>query len=103
MPTSIASVMAYVAASRAAEDFSHGSGSNGDGDGGKERYGYGRFVGTDGKTYVGIEKQRYVVPLESRNSEAEKRTWSLGWLRRRVGRGEGGKGVVMGEKVSSWI
>ncbi|CAG8977507.1 hypothetical protein HYALB_00009341 [Hymenoscyphus albidus] len=72
MPTSIASVMAYVAASRAAEDFSRTR--NHDGKGLKlseERYGYGRFLGRDGKTYIGIEKQRFVVPLESLNPDEE--------------------------------
>lgn len=104
MPTSIASVMAYVAASRAAGDFSLGGGTAGF-KGKEERYGYGRFVGADGKTYVGVEKMRYVVPLESKNPEVDGRGWmGMGLLRRRRGGREGGeKWAVKGEKVKSWI
>lgn len=75
MPTSIASIIGFVSASRALEDFSHGK----EKDIAKEehRYGYGRFISTDGKIHVGIERQRYVVPLRSRNPEVKRRKW--GW------------------------
>ncbi|KAH9209381.1 hypothetical protein DL95DRAFT_477433, partial [Leptodontidium sp. 2 PMI_412] len=75
MPTSLASIIAFVSASRALEDFNEKP------DGverlGDQRFGYGRFIGTDGKTHVGIEQQRFVVPLKSRNPEVRSRKW--GW------------------------
>ncbi|RFU35191.1 hypothetical protein B7463_g1109, partial [Scytalidium lignicola] len=75
MPTSIASIIAYVSASRALDDFAAGA----DGNKEEQRYGYGRFIGTDGKTHVGIERQRYVVPLETRNPEVKRRRlWRIG-------------------------
>lgn len=73
MPTSIASVLAFAAASRAADESRNGSGKRVRDE---QRYGYGHFIGTDGKTHVGIERQRFVVPLESRNPEVRRRNWS---------------------------
>ena len=73
MPTSIASIIAFVSASRALSDFD-GTGNKA---GEQMRYGYGRFVGMDGKTHVGIERQRNVVPLESENPDVRRRRW--GW------------------------
>ncbi|KAG9234737.1 hypothetical protein BJ875DRAFT_530813 [Amylocarpus encephaloides] len=89
LPTSIASVMAYLAGSRAAEDFKLRKWGEKD-----ARFGYGRFVGTDGQTYVGIESQRYVVPLESQNPDVK-----MGWLAglREIGRKEDRT------KVKTWI
>jgi len=76
MPTSLASIIAFVSASRALEDFNEKpEGLEGLGD---KRFGYGRFIGTDGKTHVGIEQQRFVVPLKSRNPEVRRRKW--GWM-----------------------
>lgn len=92
-PTSIASIIAFVAASRAVEDFngSYSRRAEKDDGEGERRYGYGRFVGTDGRTKVGIERQRFVVPLEVKNPHARKRGW---WARIRGG-DEG--------EVRSWI
>lgn len=73
MPTSIASIIAFVSASRALEDFEQ---LDGDIANNKEgRYGYGRSIGIDGRTRVGIEKQRYIVPLENRNPDLRRRLW----------------------------
>ncbi|PVH77159.1 hypothetical protein DL98DRAFT_591555 [Cadophora sp. DSE1049] len=74
MPTSLAAIFSYVYASRAVQDFSHGRKESGDADVG-QRFGYGRFVGVDGKTHVGIEQQRFVVPLKSQNPEVRRRKW----------------------------
>lgn len=94
MPTSIASIIAFVAASRAVEDFNGSDGRRGeksDGEEGERRYGYGRFVGTDGRTKVGIERQRFVVPLEVRNPNVKRRgLWT------RIRGGDNGE-------VRSWI
>ena len=77
MPTSIGSIIAFVSASRALEDF--GPEKEKDGENEERRYGYGRLVGTDGRTRVGIEKQRYVVPLKSQNPDVKKRRrWAWG-------------------------
>jgi hypothetical protein len=56
LPTSIAAVISYVHASRALEDFGI---SEAESKRRKRRYAFGRFVGTDGKTYIGIERQDY--------------------------------------------
>ena len=75
MPTSIASIMAFVSASRALEDFTYSDRKD---DVAEETvYGYGRFVGTDGRTHVGIEQQRFVVPLQSRNPDVKRRKWRV--------------------------
>ena len=101
MPTSIASIVAFVQFSKALEDFRPGGsgvsdgGRAGEGDG-EERYGFGRFVGTDGKTHVGIERSRLVVPLESVNPQVGKRGWWSGLRRRKVGKGKEGE-------VKVWI
>lgn len=90
MPTTIASIIAYVAASHALSDFdpaaSVAQGLSAKGlrrDSMGSRYAYGRFVGTDGKTHVGIERQSLVVPLESR-PPGEPGEWSVAALRRRI-------------------
>ncbi|KAK0130121.1 hypothetical protein ONS96_000649 [Cadophora gregata f. sp. sojae] len=75
MPTSLAAIFSYVYASRAIQDFSYTRKESGDKNAG-QRFGYGRFVGIDGKTHVGIEQQRFVVPLKSRNPEVRKRKWA---------------------------
>jgi hypothetical protein len=70
MPTSIAAVMSYVCSSHITEDV-YGKNL------GDQRYGYGRYVGTDGETHVGIERQRNVVPWASENPEVKRRKWRL--------------------------
>jgi hypothetical protein len=85
MPISIAAILSFVTASRALDDFA-------DHDGGikknhsEQRYAYGRYIGTDGKSHVGIEQQRFVVPLESRNPEVRNRKWR--WNPRKKDEGE---------------
>ena len=91
MPTSIASVIAYFAASHSLEDFKvGGNNSNCEADqvlkiigepmssGGKDiaadgvfqlraKYRYGKFIGTDGWSHTGIERSSVVAPLETRS------------------------------------
>ncbi|OBT58286.1 hypothetical protein VE04_01473 [Pseudogymnoascus sp. 24MN13] len=74
MPLSIASVIAYVSASQAAQDYGNRSRQKSP----ETRYGYGRFKGIDGRTHVGIEKEPLVVPLKSKNPEIKKRKWRFG-------------------------
>jgi hypothetical protein len=94
MPTSVASVIAFIAASRAVDDFNgtnrKGSITREDRAGADTKYGYGRFIGTDGRAKVGIEKQRYMVPLEVKNPYVKRRKW---W---RVGKHDE-------SEVQSWI
>ncbi|KAL2059944.1 hypothetical protein VTL71DRAFT_10099, partial [Oculimacula yallundae] len=84
MPTSIASIIAFVAASRAVEDFDEKDAKGQSGE--EQRYAYGRFIGTDGKTHVGIERHRFVVPLKSQNPAVKRKRWgkdkdqSLTWI-----------------------
>lgn len=74
MPLSIASVIAYVSASQAAQDYGSGSSEKSP----ETRYGYGRFKGADGRTHVGIEKEPLVVPLKSKNPDVKRRKWRFG-------------------------
>jgi hypothetical protein len=87
MPTTIASIIAYFAASQALRDFGPvgvGESERGNGRWGKRSegedeitYAYGRFIGRDGKVHVGIERQNLVVPLESRNPDVKRRRWGF--------------------------
>ncbi|KFY15096.1 hypothetical protein V492_02234 [Pseudogymnoascus sp. VKM F-4246] len=74
MPLSIASVIAYVSASQAAQDYGNWPSEKSP----ETRYGYGRFKGADGRTHVGIEKEPLVVPLKSKNPEVKRRKWRFG-------------------------
>ena len=66
--------MGYFVASRAAEDFNRNVREKGG-----MTYAYGRHSKTDEKTHVGIEQQRFVVPLESRNPGVKRRRWAIPW------------------------
>ena len=74
LPLTIASIIAYVSASQASQDYSDRS----NGKSPETRYGYGRFKGMDGRTHVGIEKEPLVVPLKSKNPDAKRRKWRIG-------------------------
>jgi len=75
MPTSIASVVAYISNGHMLGGVSPKPESSTTHN--KEiRYGYGRFLGTDGKTHLGIDLQRYVIQLQSRNSQLKSRKWN---------------------------
>ncbi len=76
LPTSIAAVISYVYASRALVDFGI---SEAESKRRKRRYAFGRFVGTDGKTHVGIERQNCIVPLETRNPGVKRKRWNWRW------------------------
>ena len=74
MPLSIASIIAYVSASHATQDYGDQSGGNIS----DTRYGYGRFKGIDGQIHVGIEREPLVVPLKSNNPKVKRRRWLFG-------------------------
>lgn len=75
MPASLASVIAFVAASHTIKDF-RGTAAMTDrhlrdhvqklGD----RYGFGTFVGTDNETHIGVEKHPFLAPLMKENGLA---------------------------------
>ena len=99
MPTNIASTAAFFAASRAVRDFSDDpavvggprEGDEGQRQGERRRensetsgsgqhgYAYGRFIGTDGRAHVGVERVPFVQPLRKRkgwlgNEQAPRRS-----------------------------
>ncbi len=80
MPTTIASLIAYVSMSHAVQDVTPNCSSAV-----SSSYAYGRFIGVDGKPHVGIERQSRVIPLESKNPAFRtRRSWNpASWLRRR--------------------
>ncbi|KAL9114570.1 MAG: hypothetical protein Q9187_007446 [Circinaria calcarea] len=56
MPTSLASIVAYLAASHAIRELEVQKLD--------EKYKFGKFIGVDGKPHIGIEKEVLTVPLE---------------------------------------
>lgn len=75
MPTTIASQIAYFAASHALNDFSDTSSMSAKEReqyvcGLKQRYGFGRYVGTDGKPHIGIEREPLVQVLTKKDLES---------------------------------
>ncbi|KAK1730331.1 hypothetical protein CaCOL14_004173 [Colletotrichum acutatum] len=88
MPTTIGSILAYLAPSRAVREY--------DGTGGSlessATFSFGRYVGEDGRAHVGIELDPFVVPVKLsalRKGDTEPRTRLLGRLlgSRKAGRG----------------
>lgn len=63
MPLTIASDIALFAASKAVSENTPTDKSRQDLGAERERFGYGSFIGTDGKPHVGIEKAPFVVPI----------------------------------------
>ncbi|KAH7361976.1 hypothetical protein B0T11DRAFT_351863 [Plectosphaerella cucumerina] len=60
MPTTIGSILAYVAPSRAVREISDDSGPGSP----ARTFSFGRYVGDDGRAHVGIELDPYVVPVK---------------------------------------
>ncbi|KAK5011215.1 hypothetical protein LTR28_004839 [Elasticomyces elasticus] len=81
LPTTIASVIAMFAASHALQDLQDTGALSA-----KERarrlkdldrrYGYGKFVGVDGKSHTGIERQPLVMPLKAVETAGNGRKWT---------------------------
>ena len=71
LPTSIASVFAYVAASHARGELRQGKKA--------ETYRFGRFIGVDGKMHTGIEEAARVFPLPSSYHDNR----FMGWMRKK--------------------
>ncbi len=74
MPTTIASVIAFCASTYAAEELRHGEQAAERRN--EELYTYGRFVGTDGRTHVGIERASRALLLGVRNPDVRRRRWA---------------------------
>lgn len=58
MPTTIASLVAYVASSRAVREYSPGGIAR------NRTFGFGRYVGDDGRAHIGIEFSERVIPVK---------------------------------------
>ncbi len=63
LPTTIASQLAFFAASHVLEDVREAGGDLADLDRKGYRYGYGKYVGTDGMTHVGVDRFPFVTSL----------------------------------------
>lgn len=75
MPTTLASQLAFFASSHALRDLAETSGMsekerNSYVKGLRQRYGFGRFVGTDGKPHIGIEREPLVQVLTKQDLQA---------------------------------
>ncbi|KAK6072906.1 hypothetical protein SCUP234_08965 [Seiridium cupressi] len=66
LPSTIGSILAYVAASRAVEEYTGPDAMTSNSSGDTRTYTFGGFIGSDGEPYVGIELDPYVLPLETR-------------------------------------
>lgn len=64
LPTTIGSIVAFVAAGRAVRMY-RGPEKK---DGSEETYSFGRFVGVDGEAHIGIELDPFVTPMNPRTS-----------------------------------
>lgn len=81
MPTSIASILAYFAASHALKDMGPEENETSRDfirrtEQSDHQYGFGQYIGTDGRSHLGIEREPYVFPLKDGIS---KRKW---WKRK---------------------
>jgi hypothetical protein len=66
LPSTIGSILGYVAASKAIREYEGSNKEDKDQQAaGKQTYTYGKFIGGDGKPHVGIELDPFVLPLES--------------------------------------
>ena len=65
LPTSIASQIAYFAGSHVIDEVAKAGGDLSELDKQGYRYGYGKYVGKDGRTHIGIERVPYVTKLTS--------------------------------------
>ncbi|KAI8174229.1 hypothetical protein KHU50_004477 [Colletotrichum sp. SAR 10_65] len=86
LPTTIGSLLAYVAPSRAVREYDGPNGFT------NATFSFGRYLGEDGRTHVGIEMDPFVVPVKLsalRKGDTEPRT---GLLRRVLGRKKPGRG-----------
>lgn len=88
MPTTIGSILAYLAPSRAVREYDGAGGSLES----SATFSFGRYVGEDGRAHVGIELDPFVVPVKLsalRKGDTEPRKGLLGKLlgRRKAGRG----------------
>ncbi|KAK2002022.1 hypothetical protein LX36DRAFT_627585 [Colletotrichum falcatum] len=86
MPTTIGSIIAYLAPSRAVRQY------DGPGSLKSATFSFGRYVGDDGRAHVGIELDPFVVPVKLaalRNGDTEPRK---GLLRRLLGQRKAGRG-----------
>jgi hypothetical protein len=74
MPTNIANQIAFFAGSRMMDDVQNAGGDLRELDRQGFRYGYGRYLGKDGKVHLGIEREPYVTRLTKTHTGA--RWWA---------------------------
>ncbi|KAK3327713.1 hypothetical protein B0T19DRAFT_171893 [Cercophora scortea] len=95
LPSTLGSLIAYVAASRAVRAYGEESGRLGGDGGGREKswrqtYSFGRYIGVDGHVHIGIEEDPFVVPVDDamvrkRVDDASGSLKGGSWFRRRGG------------------
>lgn len=74
LPSTIGSLLAYVAASRAVREFVERDEASGRGKAAAATYSFGKFVGVDGKEHVGIEVDPFVAPADD-GAGVRSRAW----------------------------
>ncbi|TDZ19589.1 hypothetical protein Cob_v007900 [Colletotrichum orbiculare MAFF 240422] len=86
MPTTIGSILAYVAPSRAVREY------DGPGSLASATFSFGRFVGDDGRAHVGVELYPYVIPVKLSSLRKGETGPRKGILRRVLGHGRKDEG-----------
>lgn len=74
MPVNIASRIAFFAGCHMMDDVRNAGGDLQDLDRKGYRYGYGRYVGKDGKVHLGIEREPYVAHLAQTRTRLRSRS-----------------------------
>ena len=75
LPTSAASQIAYFASSHVTDDVRKADGDLLGLESQGYRYGYGKYIGQDGRTHVGIEREPYVTKVTSQRGWNLRRRW----------------------------
>lgn len=78
MPTTIGSLIAYIAPGKVTREYAHVE------DDTIPRYGFGRFIGSDGRAHIGIDYADRVVPVNTTSLERGDTRQDSGFLRRRL-------------------
>lgn len=84
MPTTIGSLIAYIAPSKLTRDYSHADKYKGRENDDEPIYSFGRFIGSDGRAHIGIDYADRVVPVNTTSLEKGDTRRRSGLLRRRL-------------------
>ncbi|KAK3351423.1 hypothetical protein B0H65DRAFT_420244 [Neurospora tetraspora] len=87
LPSTLGSLLAYTAASRAVTEY--GNGNDSDKESGHRKalpgtFSFGRYLGVDGNVHVGIEMDPFVTPIDG--TMLRRRSTARSWFQKKVGK-----------------